>query len=257
MLPSGTYDGRVAIVTGGGSGIGDSIARELARLGATVALIGRRQEQLDAVAAEIGSAGGRGVGFSADVRDRDRVQAVVDSVIDRFGRVDHLVNCAAGNFRVEPEAMSPNAWQAVTGIVLDGTWNCTQIAGKAMIAGGRGGSVLSIGTTMAEHGSATTVHSASAKAGVKTMTKSLAAAWGRYGIRLNVLTPGVTDDTAGTQVLHTTDDAFQEALGTIPVGRLATRSEVAQAASYLLSGYAAYVTGTELVIDGGRCLGKY
>ncbi|WP_430331169.1 SDR family oxidoreductase [Rhodococcus sp. ACT016] len=256
MLPLGSFDGRVAVVTGGGSGVGESIARELARLGAAVALIGRRQEQLDAVAADINSAGGSGIGFAADVRNRDRVQEVVDAVTARFGHVDHLVNCAAGNFRVAPEDLTPKGWQAVTGIVLDGTWNCTQIVGKELIQRG-GGSILSIGTTMAEHGSATTMHSASAKAAVRTMTKSLAAAWGRYGIRVNVLTPGITDDTAGARVLHATRDDHDEALGTIPVGRLATRGEVAQAASYLLSDYAGYVTGAELVIDGGRSLGKY
>lgn len=256
MLPLGSFDGRVAIVTGGGSGIGESIARELARLGAAVALVGRRQDQLEAVAATIVAEGGQSAAFAADVRDRDRVQEVVDAVTVRFGGVDHLVNCAAGNFRVAPEEMSPNAWQAVTGIVLDGTWNCTQIVGKELIARG-GGSVLNIGTTMAEQGSATTVHSASAKAGVRTMTKSLASAWGRYGIRVNVLTPGITDDTAGADVLHATAAAHREALDTIPVGRLATRREVAEAASYLLSDYAGYVTGAELVIDGGRCLGKY
>lgn len=256
MLPPNSFEGRVAVVTGGGSGIGESIARELARLGADVAVLGRRREQLEAVAADIRSRGGSAAAYSADVRDRDRVQEVVDAVIGRFGRIDHLVNCAAGNFRVAPENMSPNAWQAVIGIVLNGSWNCTQIVGRELIERG-GGSILSIGTTMAEHGSATTVHSASAKAGVRSMTKSLASAWGRYGVRVNLVTPGLTDDTSGASVLHSTPEARAEALATIPAGRLASREEVAQAATYLLSDFAGYVTGAELVIDGGRSLGKF
>jgi NAD(P)-dependent dehydrogenase (short-subunit alcohol dehydrogenase family) len=255
MLQQGTFDGRVAVVTGGGSGIGEAIGRELARLGARVAVLGRTRDKLDAVCSDINAAGGTAKGYPLDIRDRTRVEAVVDSVIADFGRVDHLVNNAAGNFRVAPERMSPNAWNAVVDIVLDGTWHCTQTVGTHMIERG-GGSILNIGSTMSKQGGPDTVHSASAKAGVRAMTKSLGAAWGPYGIRVNVLIPGMTEGTAGVEVLHRTREDFDEAVGTVPLGRLATRAEIAQVASFLLSDYASYMTGAELVLDGGRSLGR-
>ncbi|MFF4764457.1 SDR family NAD(P)-dependent oxidoreductase [Streptomyces sp. NPDC001292] len=233
MLQQGTFDGRVAVVTGGGSGIGEAISRELARLGAKIALVGRTRDKLDAVCADINAAGGTAKAYQVDIRDRSRVEAVIDSVIVDFGRIDHLVNNAVGNFRVAPEEMSPNAWNAVVDIVPDGTWHCTQTVGKHMIERG-GGSILNIGSTMSKQGGPATVHSASAKAGVRAMNKSLGTARGRYGIRVNVLIPGMTEGTTGAEVLHQTEEAFDQAVSGVPLGRLATRKEIAQAASYLL-----------------------
>jgi NAD(P)-dependent dehydrogenase (short-subunit alcohol dehydrogenase family) len=166
------------------------------------------------------------------------------------------VNNAAGNFRVPPEQMSPNAWNAVVRIVLDGTWHCTQAVGRHLIERGAGGSVLNIGSTMAFQGGPDTVHSASAKAGVLAMTKSLAGAWGKHDIRLNVLVPGMTEGTGGVQALHRDEQEYDAALARIPLGRMGTKQQIAHAASYLLSDYAAYVTGTTLVMDGGRSLGS-
>lgn len=256
MLPEGTFAGRVAIVTGGGAGIGEAITTELARLGATTVILGRTQKKLDAVCGAITSAGGTARAYAVDVRDREAVEAAFASVVEEFGRIDHLVNNAAGNFRVPPEHMSPNAWDAVIKIVLYGTWNCTQTAGRHMIERGGGGSVLNIGSTMAHQGGPDTVHSASAKAGVLSMTKSLAAAWGQHGIRVNALIPGMTEGTGGVEALHRTEADYAEALTRIPLGRMVTKAELAHAASYLLSDFAGYVTGAELVIDGGRSLGR-
>ena len=256
MLQQGTFDGRVAVVTGGGSGIGEAIARELARLGANIAVLGRTRDKLDSVCADVNAAGGTAKAYQVDIRDRPRVEEVIGSVIADFGRIDHLVNNAAGNFRVAPEKMSPNAWKAVVDIVLDGTWHCTQTVGQHMIERGGGGSVLNIGSTMSIQGGPDTVHSASAKAGVRAMAKSLGAAWGPYGIRVNVLIPGMTEGTAGVEVLHTTREAFDQAVQTVPLRRLASREEIAEVASFLLSDYASYMTGAELVLDGGRSLGR-
>ncbi|MGW4032680.1 SDR family oxidoreductase [Streptomyces sp. NPDC004838] len=255
MLPSGSFDGRVAVITGGGSGIGEMIAYHLAALGATTVLIGRRPEPVEAVASAVRDRGGSAHAFAADVRDRDRVEEVMAQTVERYGRIDHLVNNAAGNFRVRPEDMSPNAWNAVVRIVLDGSWHCTQTVGRHLIERGGGGSVVSIGTTPALYGGADTAHSASAKAGVLAMTKSLALAWGSHGIRLNVVTPGLTDDTGAVGQLFPDPEEYRANLAKIPVGRHANRDEIASAVTYLLSDHAGYVTGQNLIVDGGRSLG--
>ena len=267
MLPEGTFAGRVAIITGGGAGIGEAITSELARLGATTVILGRTREKLDAVCEAITLAGGTARGHAVDVRDRDAVEAAFASVVAEFGRIDHLVNNAAGNFRIRPEEMSPNAWDAVVKIVLYGTWNCTQTAGRHMIE--RAGAVpCSTSAPRWRIKAARTVHSASAKAGVLSMTKSLAAAWGQHGIRVNALIPGMTEGTGGAlipgmtegtggvEALHRTEADPAEALARISLGRMLTKHELAHAASYLLSDFAGYVTGAELVVDGGRSLGR-
>jgi NAD(P)-dependent dehydrogenase (short-subunit alcohol dehydrogenase family) len=256
MLPENSFAGRVVVVTGGGSGIGFGIAQELARLGATVALVGRRTEVLQRSAAQIAHAGGRAVVEAGDVRDRERIEQIVTNLASEHGPVELLVNAAAGNFRVRPEDMSPNAWKAVTSIVLDGTWNWTQIVGRQAIEAGRGASILSVGTVGALQGGPETAHSASSKAGVVAMTKSLAAAWGPQGIRLNIVTPGITDDTTGSSILLADEEARERAMSQIPLQRAATLTEVTDAAVYLLSDYAGYVTGANLLVDGGRALGR-
>jgi|SRR5690625_884427 len=252
MLPKDSFKDRVAIVTGGGSGIGAGIALELMRLGATVVLVGRTEEKLREVQQEGASLypGATGVVRPLDVRDRDSVEALVNEIAGTYGRIDYLVNSAAGNFRVPPEEMSPNAWDAVVKIVQYGTWNFTQLVGQHMIERGEGGSILSIGTILATQGGPDTVHSASAKAAVATMSKSLAAAWAHHGIRLNMLIPGLTAGTPGVDILY--GQADRESL--VPLGRMGTKTELAHAASFLLSDFASYITGTELVVDGGRAL---
>lgn len=255
MLPEGTFAERVVIVTGGGTGIGYTIATTLGALGAKVIIASRRQEAVDQAAADICAAGGGAIGMPVDVRDPDQVQALVDEAMAQFGQIDMLVNNAAGNFRVKAEDMSVNGWRAVTGIVLDGTWFCTQSVGREMIAAG-GGAILNIGTVGAFHGGPLTVHSASAKAGVLAMSRTLAAEWGQHNIRVNVLTPGATEETGAVAQLFPTVNDQRRITGSVPVGRLARREELANAAAYLLSDYASYVTGENFIIDGGRWLGR-
>ena len=254
MLPNNTFEGRVAIVTGGGSGIGRAIALQLVAKGASVALVGRRQEKLEAVQAEATQLrpGSVATIHPLDVRDRPAVESAVQDVIEHHGQIDHLVNCAAGNFRAKPEDLSPNAWDSVVQIVQYGTWNFTQTVGRHLLDRGEGGSILNIGSNMARNGGPDTVHSASAKAAVTAMTKSLAAAWGPSGIRVNVLIPGLTSGTAGAEILY----GDQEITKAIPLRRMVAPEEVANAATYLLSDYGSYITGTELVIDGGKSLGQ-
>ncbi|QJD60907.1 SDR family oxidoreductase [Pseudomonas sp. gcc21] len=255
MLAEGTFSGRVAIVTGGGSGIGFSIAHALATLGASVVIAGRRQQILSDAAAQLHKTGAEVLVQVVDVRHPDQVQRMVDEVQHRFGRIDMLVNSAAGNFRVRAEDLSPNGWRAVSDIVLDGTWFCTQAVGRQMIAAG-GGAILNIGTVGAFHGGPLAVHSASAKAGVLAMTKTLATEWGRHKIRVNVLTPGATTDTGAVTQLFPTPEDQQRIASSVPLGRLADRTEIANAAAFLLSDYASYITGDNLVMDGGKWLGR-
>lgn len=256
MLPKGTFAGRVAIVTGGGSGIGQAIAAKLAALGAKLVIASRRQEVIDQAAAELRAAGAEALAVRTDVREPEQVQALVEATKAEFGRIDILVNSAAGNFRVKAEDISVNAWRAVTRIVLDGTWFCTQAVGREMIAAGTGGAILNIGTVGAFHGGPLAVHSASAKAGVLAMTRTLAVEWGPHNIRINVLTPGATADTGAVGQLFPTEEDRARVIGSVPLGRLANREEIANAAAFLLSDYAGYVTGENFVIDGGKWLGR-
>lgn len=256
VLDTPGFAGRVALVTGGGSGIGLALAQALAGLGAAVAVMGRREDVVDRARASVAGSGGEAIALAGDVRDREVVETAVQRTERDLGPVDVVVNAAAGNFRVRPEAMSPNAWDAVVGIVLHGTWNVTQAVGRRAIAGGRGASVLNIGTVGALRGGPETAHSASAKAGVLAMTKSLARAWGPHGIRLNVVTPGITEGTPGAEILWRDAAAREAVVEEIPLGRAATLEDVTNAGVFLLSDRAAHVTGVNLVVDGGRSLGR-
>lgn len=233
------------------------MAEGLAAVGADVALLGRRPDVLEEAANAIAQAHGmRTVAVPADVRDPDAVEAAVAVAVDRLGPVRLLVTAAAGNFRVLPEEMSPRAWAAVTRIVLDGTWHATQAVGRRAIHAGNSASMLAIGTVGAVRGGPETVHSASAKAGVLAMTRSLAGAWGRHDIRLNVVTPGITAGTPGAEILWQDDAARDAVVQEIPLGRAARLQDVVDAGMFLLSDHAGHVTGQNLVVDGGRSLGR-
>lgn len=257
MLPEGTFDGLRCVVTGGSSGIGLAIAAEVGRLGASVALVGRRAEALKTAADDVRCAGSPHVRtYVADVRDRDRAAEVIADIVENLGPVDQLVNAAAGNFQAAPQSLTPNGWSAVTEIVLDGTWHYTQLVGQHLIEHGHPGSIVNIGTTAALIGGPTTVHSTSAKAGVLAMTKSLAVAWAPYRIRVNVMTPGPTEGTGAMTHLFGGDSQWDEQVAAIPLSRMLSRQEAADSVAYLLSDYAGYITGHNLVIDGGRSLGR-
>jgi NAD(P)-dependent dehydrogenase (short-subunit alcohol dehydrogenase family) len=254
MLAEGTLAGRVAIVTGGGSGLGRALALELARLGAAVAVAGRRPEPLAETVGLIGEQGGRGLAHPTDVRDPELVEALVEATVSELGRVDVLVNNAAGNFVVRAEDLSPNGWRAVVGIVLDGSFLCSRAAGRRMIEQGDGGAILSVIATYAWTGGPGTIHSAAAKAGVVALTRTLAVEWARHGIRANCICPGPTDtEGAGAALWPTAEDRARVA-ATVPLGRLATPEEVATWGAALCSPHAAYITGETLTIDGGHWL---
>jgi NAD(P)-dependent dehydrogenase (short-subunit alcohol dehydrogenase family) len=256
MLPENTFANRVAIITGGGTGIGFAIASELARLGATVVLASRNEEHLGTAADKIRSVTGRadsaGI-FQLDVRNPDQVEEVVAKTVERYGKISALVNNAAGNFIVKADELTPNGWNAVIGIVLNGTFYCSAAVGKRMIAA-KSGAILNVIANYAWTGGPGVIHSASAKAGVLAMTRTLAVEWARYKIRVNAIAPGPVN-TEGASAKLFPDPAIQEGIRrTIPLRRFASLEEVAQAASYLLSDYASYVTGENFVIDGGQWL---
>ncbi|MGH3006830.1 MAG: SDR family oxidoreductase [Gaiellaceae bacterium] len=254
MLAEGTFDGRVAVVTGGGSGLGRALAVELARLGADVAVAGRRPEPLAETVRLVEEHGRRGLAQPTDVRDPAAVDALVEATVSELGRVDVLVNNAAGNFVVRAEDLSPNGWRAVVSIVLDGSFLCSRAAGRRMMEQGDGGAILSVIASYAWTGGPGTVHSAAAKAGVVALTRTLAVEWAQHGIRANCICPGPTDTEGAGAALWPTEEDRARVAATVPLGRLATPEEVAAWGAALLSPHAGYITGETLTIDGGHWL---
>jgi NAD(P)-dependent dehydrogenase (short-subunit alcohol dehydrogenase family) len=244
----------VALVTGGGTGLGRATALAFASAGVPVAIFSRSAEHIESAAAEIRSRGGRVLAIAGDVRDPGAVDAAVTRIEGEFGPIVVLVNNAAGNFLVPSEQLTPNGFRAVVEIVLHGTWFCSSSVGRRMLARGHG-AMVNVVATYAETGMPGVVHSAAAKAGVLSMTRTLAAEWGARGIRVNAVAPGIMATEGAAQNLKFADAAAQENLiRTVPAGRLARLDEVADAILYLCSPAAEYINGTCLTIDGGASL---
>jgi NAD(P)-dependent dehydrogenase (short-subunit alcohol dehydrogenase family) len=256
MLPENTLQNQVAVITGGGTGLGLAMAREFSRLGAKLVLASRSLEHLDLAAAEIRGQGGEVLAVPTDVRDPAQVDRLIAETKARFGSIDILVNNAAGNFVCKAEDLSPNGWRAVVDIVLNGSFFCSRAAGKEMIAQGRGGKILSVLATYAWTGGPGTVHSAAAKAGVLAMTRTLAVEWARHKIRVNAITPGASRTEGASSALWGNPEAARKLLEKLPAGRLGDPEEMARAASFLVSPYADYINGENLTLDGGAWLGR-
>jgi NAD(P)-dependent dehydrogenase (short-subunit alcohol dehydrogenase family) len=258
MFEKDLLAGKVVIVTGGGTGLGKSMARRFGELGAKLVLTSRKRDVLDATAAEFAKDGITDVLVApADVRDPDQVDAMVKATVDRFGKIDVLVNNAAGNFLQMTEKLSPNAFNTVIDIVLRGTFHCTLAVGKQMIAQGTGGSILSIVTPYAWIGSAYVVPSACAKAGVLTMMRSLAVEWAKYKIRCNAIAPGpFPTEGAWSRLVPPGIEDMLAGITTkkIPAGRFGEHHELANLAAYLVSDGSGYVTGECVTIDGGASM---
>lgn len=257
MLRDGALDGKTIVVTGGGSGLGKSMTRYFLELGARVAITSRNLEKLETTAKELEEeTGGTCLAVQCDVRHYDQVEAMRDKVLETFGKVDVLLNNAAGNFISPTERLSANAFDTIIDIVLKGTKNCTLAFGKHWIdTSQENTSVLNIVTTYAWTGSAYVVPSATAKAGVLAMTRSLAVEWAKYGMRFNAIAPGPFPTKGAWDRLLPGDlkEKFDLAKK-VPLKRVGDHQELANLAAYLVSDFSAYVNGEVITIDGGEWL---
>ena len=257
MLREGSLKDKVFVVTGGGSGLGKAMTKYFLELGAKVVISSRNMEKLEKAKIELEEqTGGVVLPVQCDIRDYAQVEAMLKSAIEAFGKVDGLLNNAAGNFISPTERLSANAFDTIIDIVLKGTKNCTLTFGKHWINNKQKKSViLNIVTTYAWTGSAYVVPSATAKAGVLAMTRSLAVEWAKYGIRSNAIAPGPFPTKGAWDRLLPGDlrDKF-DMKKKVPVGRVGEHQELANIAAYLMSDFSAYVNGEVITIDGGEWL---
>ena len=254
MFREDLLKGKTIIITGGGSGLGKSMAARFGELGANLVIASRRQQVIQDAADELRNTGAEVLGLTCDVRDVASVQTLVDRTKKQFGTIDVLLNNAAGNFISPTENLSPNGFKVVVDIVLHGTFNCTHAVGKEMIANG-GGSILNIVATYAWTGSGYVVPSAAAKAGVLAITRSLAVEWAKYGIRSNAIAPGPFPTKGAWSRLAPPGLGIEKKMkNRIPLKRFGKHIELANLASYLISDEAGYINGEVVTIDGGEWL---
>lgn len=255
MFTSDTLKGKSILVTGGGSGLGLAMAKGFARSGARVAICGRTEQKLQKAVSEIAAEGAeKAVYRVCDVRDFDAVGEMIASLDGELGGLNGLVNNAAGNFYAPSEELSYNGFKTVVDIVLMGTFNCSRHFGRMLIDRKQPGSILNIVTTYADTGSAFVLPSASAKAGVQALTRTLAYEWAEYGIRVNAIAPGPFPTEGAWKRLMPNPDFEKFYLKRHPLHRYGEHRELANLAVFLMSDLAPYITGEVSVIDGGEHL---
>lgn len=255
-LKDDALKGKTIVVTGGGTGLGKAMATYFSELGANVVISSRKLDVLSATAEEISSKSGNIVlPIACDIRNIEDVENLLKQTVDKFGSVDTLVNNAAGNFISPTERLSANAFSTIIDIVLKGTANCTLTFGKYWIEKRQSASVLNIVTTYAFTGSGYVVPSAVAKGGVLTMTRSLAAEWGKYGIRHNAIAPGPFPTKGAWDRLLPGELAQKfDFKNRVPLKRVGEHQELANLAAFLVSDFAGYINGEVITIDGGEWL---
>jgi len=263
MLRDDALSGKTIIVTGGGTGLGRAMSTYFLKLGANVVITSRKLEVLEKTASEMeaeASANGntlksRVLAVSCDVRKPEEVDEVLRKTLETFGQVDGLLNNAAGNFISPTERLSPNAFSTIIDIVLKGTANCTMAVGKHWIKEKQAGTILNIVTTYAFTGSGYVVPSACAKGGVLAMTRSLAAEWGKYGIRNNAIAPGPFPTKGAWDRLLPGDMAKKfDFKNRVPLKRVGDHQELANLAAFMMSDFSGYINGEVITIDGGEWL---
>jgi 2,4-dienoyl-CoA reductase [(3E)-enoyl-CoA-producing], peroxisomal len=243
--------GKVAFVTGGGTGITGGVARALAGAGVQVALVSRKLEHLQPAAEAINANGGKAIPVAADVRDPEAVENAVAATVDRLGKIDIVVNGAAGNFLCAAEELSPNGFGTVVDIDLKGTFNVCRAAFAELKK--NHGQILNISATLHYLGTPMQLHVSAAKAGVDALTRNLAVEWGRHGIRVNAIAPGPIGDTEGMKRL-VPEPIKQKLRQQIPLQRFGEIADIEKAAIFLCSDAASYINGAVLVVDGGHWL---
>jgi 2,4-dienoyl-CoA reductase [(3E)-enoyl-CoA-producing], peroxisomal len=251
VFAKGILKDHVAFVTGGGTGITGGVARALAEAGASVALVSRKMDHLEPAAAAINDNGGQALAVAADVRNPDEVDKAIAATVERFGKIDIVVNGAAGNFLCAADQLSPNGFGSVVDIDLKGTFNVCRAA-FAQLKEQRG-QILNISATLHYLGTPMQLHVSAAKAGVDALTRNLAVEWGRYGIRVNAIAPGPIEDTEGMKRL--VPEPIKEKLRQrVPLGRFGLIKDIENAAVFLCSDAANFINGAILVVDGGHWL---
>jgi NAD(P)-dependent dehydrogenase (short-subunit alcohol dehydrogenase family) len=251
-LRPGTFDGDAVVVTGGGTGLGKAIACEFARLGAAVGIVSRKEEHLAAGREALEAIGATVATCPCDIRDPEQVAVALDALESALGRASVLVNNAAANFAVPAEDMSPNAWRTVVDITLNGTFFCAREFARRHLAAGSPATIINVGASYSWTGGPGFAHSASAKAGVKSLTETLAVEWGPYGITVNGLVPGLFPHEDMTADIRQNLSRTADKNRCQPVGRVGRPRELGWAATFLASPYARFVNGHTFVVDGAN-----